>query len=220
MASNGDAAVRVIVLTGSGGNFTSGNDLADFQGAVPQGLSAAMQFLHVIRAAKKPIVAAVEGHAVGIGTTMLLHCDFAYAGQSARFSMPFIKLALCPEAASSYLLPKLAGYKKAAELLMLGEPFSAEEAARIGLVNDVVADGGALDRALERASVLASLPAQSLRVTKMLLRRGDAAAVTETMDVEAQHFAQQRSSAEAQALFARFFAKTARAAPSTESGGE
>lgn len=201
-AADADPAVKAIVLTGAEGSFSSGNDIKDF--TKPEGPSVAIEFLNTISTVGKPIVAAVEGHAVGIGTTMLLHCDLAYAGRGAAFRLPFVTLGLCPEGASSYLLPLVAGSKRAAELLMLGEPFGSEEAFEAGIVNEVTEAGGALARALERAGALAALPPQSMALTKALLKRGNAAAVAETIAVEARHFAERRVSAEAQAAFAAF----------------
>lgn len=201
-AAEADMATRVIVLTGAGNCFTSGNDIKDF--AASEGPSVAIRFLETISTVTKPIIAAVEGFAVGIGTTMLLHCDLAYAARGTVFRLPFVSLGLCPEGASSYLLPLVAGHKRAAELLMLGEAFTAEAAKAAGIVNAVTDDGAALAKALERASALAALPPQSLALTKMLLKRGNAAAVAETIGVEAKHFAERRTSAEAQAAFAAF----------------
>lgn len=201
-AADADPAVKAVVLTGAEGSFSSGNDIKDFTKA--DGPAVAIEFLNTISIVTKPVVAAVEGHAVGIGTTMLLHCDLAYAGHSAIFRLPFVTLGLCPEGASSYLLPLLAGTKRAAELLMLGEPFGPDQALAAGIVNAVTEEGGALAKALERASALAALPPQSVALTKMLLKRGNAAIVAETIAVEARHFAERRMSEEAQAAFAAF----------------
>lgn len=206
-AAEAEASVRAIVLTGAGGCFTSGNDLKDFAAAGLGGPRVAIDFLTAISTAKKPIVAAVEGFAVGIGTTMLLHCDLAYAGSSASFRVPFVALGLCPEGGSSYLLPLIAGSKRAAELLMLGEAFGPEVAQEAGLLNGVAEEGGALALALEKARALAALPPQSVALTKMLLKRGSAAAVAETIATEARHFGERLLSAEAQAAFAAFLMK-------------
>jgi enoyl-CoA hydratase/carnithine racemase len=206
-AAEAEASVRAIVLTGAGGCFTSGNDLKDFAAAGLGGPRVAIDFLTAISTAKKPIVAAVEGFAVGIGTTMLLHCDLAFAGSSASFRVPFVALGLCPEGGSSYLLPLIAGSKRAAELLMLGEAFGPEVAQEAGLLNGVAEEGGALALALEKARALAALPPQSVALTKMLLKRGSAAAVAETIATEARHFGERLLSAEAQAAFAAFLMK-------------
>jgi enoyl-CoA hydratase/carnithine racemase len=206
-AAEAEASVRAIVLTGAGGCFTSGNDLKDFAAAGLGGPRVAIDFLTAISTAKKPIVAAVEGFAVGIGTTMLLHCDLAFAGSSASFRVPFVALGLCPEGGSSYLLPLIAGSKRAAELLMLGEAFGPAVAQEVGLLNGVAEEGGALALALEKARALAALPPQSVALTKMLLKRGSAAAVAETIATEARHFGERLLSAEAQAAFAAFLMK-------------
>lgn len=208
-AAEADASVRAILLTGAGGTFTSGNDIKDFAMAAAAGDSSrvAIDFLEVISTAKKPIVAAVEGFAVGIGTTMLLHCDLAFASRSATFRLPFVTLGLCPEGGSSYLLPLVAGSKKAAELLMLGEAFNAETAAAAGLVNAVTEDGTALEAGLAKAKALAALPPESLALTKMLLKRGAAQAVAETIATEARHFGERLKSPEAMAAFMAFLKK-------------
>lgn len=208
-AADADPGVRAIVLTGAGGCFTSGNDIKDFAAATATGIGAriAIDFLDAISTAKKPIVAAVEGFAVGIGTTMLLHCDLAFAGKGASFRLPFVALGLCPEGGSSYLLPLIAGSKRAAELLMLGEVFSPELAQEAGLLNAVTEAGEALPLAIEKAKALAALPPQSVALTKLLLKRGSAAATAETIATEARHFGERLMSAEAQAAFAAFLMK-------------
>ena len=208
-AAEADASIRAILLTGAGGCFTSGNDIKDFAAAAAtgQGLTIAIDFLNAISTAKKPIVAAVEGFAVGIGTTMLLHCDLAFAGRTATFRLPFVTLGLSPEGGSSYLLPLVAGSKKAAELLMLGEPFGAEAAEDAGLVNAVIEEGTALEAGLAKAKTLAALPPELVALTKMLLKRGSAQAVAETIGTEAHHFGERLRSAEAMAAFAAFLKK-------------
>jgi enoyl-CoA hydratase/carnithine racemase len=203
-AAEADETIRALVLTGAGNCFTSGNDIRDFAAAAGDGPRIAMDFLTTISTAQKPIVAAVEGFAVGIGTTMLLHCDLAFAGSAASFRLPFVTLGLSPEGASSYLLPLVAGSKRAAELLMLGEAFGADVARDAGLVNAVVAEGEALQAALAKATALAALPPQSVALTKLLLKRGAAAAVAETIATEARHFSERLRSEEAQAAFAAF----------------
>lgn len=206
-AADADETVRAVVLTGAGGCFTSGNDIKDFAAGGMDGPRVAIDFLTAISTARKPIVAAVEGFAVGIGTTMLLHCDLAYAGNGASFRMPFVTLGLCPEGGSSYLLPLIAGSKRAAELLMLGEAFGPEVAQEAGLVNGVTEEGGSLAAALDKAKALAALPPQSVALTKALLKRGSAAAVAETIATEARHFGERLQSAEAQAAFMAFLTK-------------
>jgi enoyl-CoA hydratase/carnithine racemase len=197
--------VHVVVLSGCGGQFTSGNDLADFQGEDAPGAEPALCFLRALSRFDKPLIAAVEGYAVGIGTTLLLHCDLAYAGRSARFVLPFINLALCPEGAASYLLPLMAGSKTAAELLLLGEPFLAERALKAGLLNAVSEDGAALEQALARASQLAAKSPAAVRATKRLLKRGTAAAVAETLELELAQFQQLLELNDAQHCLQAFF---------------
>jgi enoyl-CoA hydratase/carnithine racemase len=167
-----DPAVRVVVLTGVGDAFTSGNDINDFlrtseiEGDLPY-----LGLVNALRSIQKPVVAAVNGMAVGIGTTMLLHCDIVLAVPEARFVLPFARLGICPEAGSSLLLPILAGVQRATELLMLGEPFGVEVAREIGLVNEVVAAETLRDRTSERATALAALPPAAVRRTKRLIRQ-------------------------------------------------
>jgi enoyl-CoA hydratase/carnithine racemase len=205
--ADGDDAIRAIVLAGTQGVFTAGNDLADFQVGERDGARAALQFLDAISTCGTPVVAGVEGFAVGIGTTMLLHCDLAYAGRSARLKMPFVQLGLCPEGASSLLLPLVAGHKAASQLLLLGEEFSGADAAAYGIVNEAVEDGAAVARALDRAGALARLPADSVRTSKALLRHANAAAVAETLAREGIAFERLRAAPAAQAAFAAFLRK-------------
>lgn len=204
-AADADGEVRAIVLTGAEGCFTAGNDLADFQDTSDTGPSAGLTFLRALTSCTKPVLAAVEGFAVGIGTTLLLHCDFAYAGAGATFRLPFAALGLCPEGASSYLLPRIAGSKKAAELLMLGSPFGPDIACDAGLVNAVTAKDGALAVALEKAGLLAALPPESVAATKRLLRAHTQEAVAAALALEAESFHALRRGPAAQAAFARFF---------------
>jgi enoyl-CoA hydratase/carnithine racemase len=203
-AAGADAAVGAVVLTGAGGCFTAGNDLKDFQDVETGGDSPGLIFLKALRACPKPVVAAIEGHAVGIGTTLLLHCDLAYAGDGARFRLPFTALGLSPEGGSSYLLPLVAGAKRAAELLMLGEPFTAADAASAGLVSAAVPAGAALETALAKARALAALPRASVAATKRALRRGYNDSVARAMAEEAEVFHALRRGPEAQAAFAAF----------------
>lgn len=206
--ARGRGDVRVILLRGTEGVFSAGNDLSDFMKAPPTGPdSPVAQFLEHLVACEKPIVAAVEGVAVGIGVTMLLHCDLVYAGESARFHMPFVSLGLCPEAGSSYLLPRLMGYQRAAELLLLGEPFSAQIAHDYGLVNQVLADGAVLDRAQSIASALSKKPPAALRKSKQLMRACYRAEVTRAMQAEYEAFASGLRSPEAAEAFEAFFQK-------------
>ena len=207
-AAADDTGVRAVVLSGAGGVFTAGNDLGDFLMDPPTGPdSPVFRFLRAASTFPKPLVAAVDGPAVGIGTTILLHCDLAYAAPDARFKMPFVDLGLVPEAASSLLLPRVAGPMRAAGWLLFGEAFSAQDALAAGLVNEIVADPTA--RALERAHTLAAKPPRAVRLTKALLRRADADAVQETILVEGEHFTERLASPEAQEAFTAFFEKRA-----------
>jgi enoyl-CoA hydratase/carnithine racemase len=196
-----DSDVEVTVITGRGGVFTAGNDLADFRDH-PDSV-AAFALLRTLVEAEKPIVAAVEGFAVGIGASMLLHCDLAFAGRSTVFSLPFVKLGLTPEGASTLLLPRIAGIKPATELLMLGDKFDSDRAEKAGLINHVVDDGHALTAALEAATALQALPAESVRITKRLLHR-DKLDVLRVIDEESEFFRQRTHSVDAKQAIARF----------------
>lgn len=206
--ADSDPAVRVILISGAGGNFTAGNDLADFLATPPMDESAPVyRFIEGFARLEKPFVAAVEGVAIGVGTTMLLHCDLVYAGSSARFALPFANLGLTPEAASSLLLPLRAGHARAAEMLMLGEVFSAQAALEVGIANAVLPDAQVLDHALERCRKLTTQPASSLRLTKQLMKRAPSALIRETMNAEAAVFRERLASPEAKEAFAAFFEK-------------
>ena len=203
-----DPAVRVILLHGNLAGFTAGNDLQDFLANPPRDEHApAFRFLAAIRDASGPVLAALSGPAVGVGTTMLFHCDLIYAAPDTRFSLPFVNLGLCPEAGSSYLLPRLAGYQRAAELLMLGEPFSAERAKEIGLVNEIVPPERLLDHALGVAHKLAAKPAAALRVTKSLMKQAIAERVHAVMAIETTAFGARLNSPEAKEAFTAFLEK-------------
>jgi len=207
-AAESDAGVRVVLIHGKTDCFTAGNDLKDFLEKPPQGdASPVFQFLQRISTAAKPIVAAVGGPAVGIGTTMLLHCDFVYAAPNARFQLPFVPLGLVPEAGSSLLLPMLAGYQRAAELLMLGRPFTAEKALAAGIVTEIVPDDKLLAHALEVAAALAALPPASLRQTKALMKAPHAVGLASAMKSEGEKFRAQLASAEAKEAMQAFFEK-------------
>ncbi len=207
-AAEKDPAVRVILISGSGGSFTAGNDLADFLATPPMDDSAPVfRFIKGFSELEKPFVAAVEGVAVGVGTTLLLHCDLAYAASDTRFALPFANLGLTPEAASSLLLPLRTGHARAAELLMLGEVFSAQTALDLGLVNTLLPEGQVLDHAFERCRKLVAQPAASVRLTKQLLKRSQQALIAETMHAEAEVFRERLISPEAKEAFAAFFEK-------------
>ena len=196
--ADSDDAVRVILICGGDDCFTSGNDLADFLGAPPTGpQSPVMQFLIAISEARKPIVAAVNGMAVGVGVTMLLHCELVYAGQGAVFQMPFVNLGLCPEAGSTLLLPAMMGHQRAAELLLLGEEFSAEKACTVGIVTAICPDQEVLATARAKALQLAAQPAAAVRLAKDLLKRGHGTRLQETIVEEGAQFIARLKSPEA-----------------------
>jgi enoyl-CoA hydratase/carnithine racemase len=162
-----DDTIRVVLIHGSADCFTSGNDLRDFALDPPTGEdSPVFTFLAAISQASKPLIAAVTGPAIGIGTTMLLHCDLVYAGETAQFQTPFVNLGLCPEAASSLLLPQLAGYQRAAEMLLLGQPFSADRAYETGLVNAIYPGNKVFPHALAQAQLMAKQPPAAVRLAK------------------------------------------------------
>ena len=200
-----DDAVRVVVIQGHEAIFSAGNDLGDFLNAPPAGdNSPVFQFLHTIASFPKPLLAAVCGPAVGVGTTMLLHCDLVIAGDNAAFSMPFVNLGLCPEAASSLLVPQMMGYHRAAEALLLGEPFMAEAALEVGLVNRVVPPQEANRVALQWAQKLAAKPMSSLLETKRLLKKGQMQAVAERMNEEGVSFGRMLREPAAKEAFTAF----------------
>jgi enoyl-CoA hydratase/carnithine racemase len=201
-------SVRVVLFYGDGGNFSAGYDLADFLHRPPLAADAPIfQFLNAVTSISKPVVAAVEGVAVGIGTTLLLHCDFAYASDNARFQLPFVNLGLCPEAASSLLLPQLCGQRKAAELLLLGQPFDAQTALHCGLLNKVLTPALVLETALATAAQLAQKPPAALRISKSLLKNANRQAIADTLNSEASAFSRLLQSAEAKEAFAAFLEK-------------
>nr|WP_010132666.1 enoyl-CoA hydratase [Microbulbifer agarilyticus] len=189
--------VRVVILTGAGGAFTSGNDLTDFlDGAASSEDSPVFQFMTALYEFPKPVVAAVSGVAVGIGTTLLLHCDLAIAEDHAMFQMPFVNLGLCPEYASSLLLPRIMGHAKASELLLLGNKFDAQTAANVNICNEVVFSGEALGRAREYAQELAKRAPEAVRLSKKLLRQGTYESGLAVIREEALYFQQRLQSEE------------------------
>jgi enoyl-CoA hydratase/carnithine racemase len=198
--------VRVVLLHGTEDCFTSGNDLKDFLRLSPGEVdNPGMQFLAALSQVEKPMIAVVSGPAVGIGTTLLLHCDLVYASCDATFQIPFVNLGLCPEGASSYLLPKLMGRQRAAELMLMGEVFSAEKASALGIVNQIFPADELLERGMERALKLSAQPPSAVRLSKALLNKGDAKVVQQTMDEEIGLFMGMLDSPEAKEAFAAFF---------------
>jgi enoyl-CoA hydratase/carnithine racemase len=185
--ANGDFGIRAVILSSVGDNFTAGNDIMDFMSSPPTSEdSTVAAFLGSLLNFTKPLIASVRGHAVGVGTTMLLHCDIVVADHSARFSMPFTSLGLVPEAGSSMLFPDLVGYQRAAKIFLTGEEFSPEYAREIGLIADVVADADA--EALAIATKIAEQPPQAVLNTKALMKASKHDAVAAMMKAELQIF--------------------------------
>jgi enoyl-CoA hydratase/carnithine racemase len=205
LAAEADASVRVILLHGQSDIFSAGNDLEDFLRSPPtQADAPVFRFMAALAGAAKPVVAAVNGPAVGIGTTMLLHCDLAYCADDSRFSLPFVNLGLCPEFGSSLLLPLTAGYHRAAEKLLLGEPASAEEALEMGLVNRILPPTEVLGHARRQCERLAQLSPVALRETKRLLKAGWRSATERAISEENAAFGRLLASDEARQAFNSF----------------
>jgi enoyl-CoA hydratase/carnithine racemase len=208
-----DPAVRAVLITGKPEIFTAGNDLDDFLknfAPIPGVASEnrpVFQFMRALDGCGKPVVAAVSGAAIGIGTTMLMHCDLVYAADTAKFSLPFAQLGLCPEFASSLLLPQLAGYPRAAEKLLLGEAFGAAEAFDMGLVTKVLSIDELRPFAQQQAARLVALPPASIRATKALMKRPRAQAIHDAMAAENEKFAAMLQAPEAKEALTAFFEK-------------
>ncbi len=207
-AAADDAAVRVVLFQGHETIFSAGNDIGDFLNKPPSTPdSPVFRFLNAIATFPKPLLASVCGPAVGIGTTMLLHCDLVYAGDNAMFSMPFVNLGICPEAASSLLVPRLMGYQRAAEVLLMGDPFMAEAALEVGLVNRVVPPTEANALAQQQARRLATKPLSSVVETKRLLKASITPAVLERMREEGAIFGRMLQEPAAKEAFSAFMEK-------------
>jgi enoyl-CoA hydratase/carnithine racemase len=202
-----DQGIGAVLITGEGGIFSAGNDIGDFVAAVSGGDMAAADFVRKIAAFSKPLVAAVDGLAVGVGTTLLLHCDMIYASPAARFSLPFVDLGLLPEAASSLLLPRRVGMARASAWLLAGESFSAEEAREAGLINGIVAPDALLTTAREKATKLAAKPRTALLAARKFLR-GDKEEILARIDAELEAFRAALGSPQAQAALAAFVNKS------------
>lgn len=201
-----DESVRAILLSGAGASFTAGNDLLDFVNRPPSGADhAPARFIRLLPKIHKVLIAAVHGSTVGIGVTMLLHCDLVLAARSARLSMPFVKLGLVPEAGSSLLLPRLIGHQRAAELLLLGAPIDAATALNFGLVNRVVEDDALLEEARTLARAVAEQPAGALRATKQLLR--SETGINARIEEELRAFEERLASAEFKSAAQAFLGK-------------
>lgn len=206
--ASSEAGIRCLLFTGSQGSFCSGNDIGDFLENPASGPDHPVaRFMRALADFDKPAVAAVRGPAVGIGSTLLLHCDLVYAGRSARFAMPFVNLGICPEFASSYILPRLMGYPRAAEILLLGEPFDAEHAASCQLVNAVLEDDAVEAEARQMATRLAAKPPKALRTTKELMRRWSRDSVQRAIREEAELFMAMLHEPEAKEAFTAFMEK-------------
>ena len=205
----GDDSVRVITIRGEGQDFAAGNDLADFMNSAPRDMGEipVWRFLRALAVCETPIVAAVHGNCVGIGTTMLLHCDLVIAAEGARFSLPFVDLALVPEAASSLLLPRLAGRRLAARYLLLCEPFGVDEAVAAGLVSHRAAADQLEDVLAIITGALLAKPAEALRMTQRLLRQGAKKEILERMQLESALFAERLASSEVKEAISAFFEK-------------
>jgi enoyl-CoA hydratase/carnithine racemase len=207
-AAQGDASVRALLITGQPGIFTSGNDLEDFMQRPPTGEdSPVFRFMRALSGCSKPVIAAVTGAAVGIGTTLLLHCDLVYVSDESRLAMPFVALGLVPEFASSLLLPQLVGHAKAAQLLLLGEPFTGSDAVDYGIANAVLPPEEVLPYARRMAERFNALPAGAVADAKRLLRGSSKELVQQTIAAEAAIFATRLRSPEAQEAFQAFFQK-------------
>jgi enoyl-CoA hydratase/carnithine racemase len=210
VAADSDGGIRVVIITGSPECFTAGNDLMDFMQNPPSGEDSSVgQFLRAIATVKKPLVGVVDGLAIGIGTTLLLHCDLVYLGEGARLKLPFVNLGLCPEAASSYLLPRLAGTARASELLLLGREFGPEEAVAMGLANAVFPSATLQKEALAQVAQLVAQPPEAVRVSKELIRGRDREAIAAVMQAEFEQFMARLMSPEAAEAFQAFAEKRA-----------
>lgn len=203
-----DPSIRLLTFCGEGQDFAAGNDLADFLGAPERGEEIAVwRFLRALAACETPLIAAVHGNCVGIGTTMLLHCDLVVAEEGTRFSLPFVDLGLVPEAASSLLLPRMAGRRLAARYLLLGEPFGVDEAAAIGLISHRAEPGQLASALTSIVDRLLAKPPQALRETQRLLRHGEKRELLERMKVEGDAFAERLKSPEVTEAINAFFEK-------------
>jgi enoyl-CoA hydratase/carnithine racemase len=207
-AAVADDTVRALLIVGQPGVFTSGNDLEDFMQRPPSSEeSPVFRFMRALAACEKPVVAGVSGAAVGIGTTMLLHCDLVYVSEDAHLAMPFVRLGLVPEFASSLLLPQLMGYAKAAEKLLLGAPLTGAEAADLGIASAVLPAGEVVAHARRIAECFNSLPPGAVRDTKRLMRSGSKDGILRAMRAEAAVFVERLRSPEAKEALEAFFAK-------------
>jgi len=203
-----DDQIRVVLWHAAGNSFSAGNDIEDFVKNPPApGESPQAQLIDALINFEKPLVAAVQGAAIGGGTTMLAHCDFVYAGESAKFQLPFVNLALVPEFGSSYLLPLRFGYTRAAELILLGGPFDASRAAELGLVTRVVPDQSLLATATETVRALAAKPAAAVQASKRLMKSPLREQLGKAVKLELEVFAERVRSDDAKKAFTAFFTR-------------
>ena len=213
-AAQDDPAVRAVLITGQPGIFTSGNDIEDFMGRPPESGSNSLnspvfKFMHALAGCEKPVVVAVTGAAIGIGTTMLLHCDFVYVSDEARLAMPFVGLGLVPEFASSLIVPQLMGHRRAAERLLLGDPFTPEQAVECGIASAVLPAGEVINHARRVAERFNALPPGAVRASKQLMRGPQHDELLKTIRTEAEIFGRRLRSPEAMEAFQAFFQKRA-----------
>jgi enoyl-CoA hydratase/carnithine racemase len=206
-AAKADAAVRAVLITGQPGIFTSGNDIEDFMQRPAGTESPAFVFMRALMGCDKPVIAAVTGAAIGIGTTLLLHCDFVYVSDEARLAMPFVSLGLVPEFASSLIVPQLMGNVRAAEKLLLGDPFTGADAVECGIANAVLPAGEVVNHARRIAERFNALPPGAVRESKALMRSARAKLAVETIAAEGEVFGKRLRSPEAQEAFSAFFQK-------------
>jgi len=207
-SANSDSSIRAIYLTGTKDIFTAGNDISDFASNPPKGKEASViQFLTSLAKLTKPLIVAANGPAVGVGTTLMLHSDFVILGTETYLQMPFVSLGLCPEAASSYLLPLHVGYPKTAEWLLLGNRFTAQEAKEARLINEVLPADQYQKRALEIATQISELPTAAVAASRALIKSHHHSAVLNTIDSECEIFYERLNSPEAKEAFSAFFQK-------------
>jgi enoyl-CoA hydratase/carnithine racemase len=204
-----DQSIRCVMIAGLPGAFCAGNDIDEFRQAAADGEGlgeSVLRFLHALAWCERPLVAAVDGFAVGVGTTMLMHCDYVVASRMARFTTPFVGLGLVPEAASTLLAPRLMGPRRAFAMLVMGEPFDSEQALSVGLINAVADSAEVETQALAAARKIAALPPEAVLASRRMIR-GEPGELAERIDLEADFFRQRLQSPEAQAAFAAFFAR-------------
>lgn len=206
--ADSDSSVKVILMRGTEDCFTSGNDVNDFVASEESSNERpSVQFMKALAGLRKPLIAAVNGLGIGIGTTMLMHCDLVYAAHDSFLQLPFTRLGLCPEAGSSFLAPNIMGHQRAAELLLLGERFSASKAREYGLVNEVLEAPQVFPYALEKAKTLAALPSEAVQTSKHLLKRNQNGPLEETIALELVNFARLLQSPETQAIVQAFLGR-------------